>query len=209
MRPSRTNTARAAMLGIGMLLLLGAGSASAAVTVSTSGSTILIGSATGSNQTYIDVEDTNTDGTTFDSLTIQNVDGSSVGIFLDPDPHPDCVYAPDNPNIKVSCSLNYDDIHANYGAGNDEFRFLNVCVGASTINLGDGTNVYTGQGCPSSTINVTGGSGQDTFNGYSDAGATVEVLNGGGGDDNLYGGAGDDIIHGWNGPGHRQRLHRE
>jgi hypothetical protein len=59
----------------------------------------------------------------------------------------------------------FGDIQATYGDGSDLFRFLNVCVPTATVDLGEGTNEYQGQGCDNSAITVSAGSGQDTLNG--------------------------------------------
>ena len=180
-------------------MTLAAATASAAVTVSTSGGTIQIGSATGSNETHIDykVADPNFGGA--DRITIQNTDGALLGIDIEAGDPGGCDYDPDNPNIMVSCPTSFGDIQATYGGGNDKFRVLNICMPTATVNLGNGTNDYVGAGCDASTITVSAGSGQDTLNGYSEEGSTVDVLNGGGGDDTMYGAGGDDVLHGGEG----------
>jgi Ca2+-binding RTX toxin-like protein len=174
--------------------LVGAPVASAAQTVGLSGGSLVLTGDGGSNDTFVDFNAS-------DQLTVQSGESINVvSITIAPSAAGICGYDPQLANIKVDCDpAGIGDIHASYGAGNDLFRFLDVCVPTATIDLGDGANTYQGQACSASTITVNAGGGQDTLNGSSGAGATVDVLNGGGGDDTLYGGSGDDVLHGGDG----------
>jgi Ca2+-binding RTX toxin-like protein len=164
---------------------LGASSASAAITLREDGTSIVHEDADLSNDTVIGID--------VDKLTIQNLDGSGLGIRLYPGGV--CDFAAGSGDKAECPAASFGDIQATYGGGNDKFRLYQVCVPSVTVALGNGTNEFTGEACDGTSTAVSGGSGQDRF-GSSDGSDTFV---GGGGDDDLQGYGGDDEIHGGEG----------
>lgn len=68
------------------------------------------------------------------------------------------------------------------------------------VDLGDGTDTYTGSNRPGETVdNVHGGAGNDTINGFAgddllDGGGDDDVIDGGTGNDSMTGGLGNDTF---------------
>jgi Ca2+-binding RTX toxin-like protein len=186
-------TTLASAVAVVVALALGAPVASAAVHVHASGGSLVIDTATGANSTIVGFNAPN-------EITIRNDDGGGAPIVID-GPSSGCVADPTYPNNTIDCpAAPYDDLRATYGAGDDSLVFSGVCFPTATVALGEGSNHYGGEGCAGSHITVSAGAGQDSFSG-SEAPATdtVEVINAGGGDDNIQPGAGNDIIHGGDG----------
>lgn len=176
-----------------LVLSAGADAADAAVTLSTSGTTIVLASGSGNNQTYTGV-------TAGGEAFVHN----DAGMTLDPGANADCQMDATYPTQRVDCSGPYDSIAGQYGGGNDTFS-VGLCVAATALDMGDGNNTFNGDGCQglAMTTDVTGGNGQDTFRG-GDALAppallVADTFTGGGGDDNLHGGDGNDVLHGGEG----------
>jgi Ca2+-binding RTX toxin-like protein len=191
--PHRVGTATlAAATAAVVVLAFGAPVAPAAVHVHASGGSLVIDTATGANTTIVGFDGTD--------ITIRNDDGGGSPIVID-DPSSGCVADLAYPTDTIDCpALAYDDLQATYGAGNDSLVFSGVCFPSATVALGEGSNHYGGEGCVGSHITVSSGAGQDSFSGSEDPGTdTVEVIDAGGGDDNVQPGAGNDIIHGGDG----------
>jgi Ca2+-binding RTX toxin-like protein len=178
---------RSAVLGavLAATLLFGAASASAAITLREDGSSIVLEDASLSNNTVIAIE--------ADKLTIQNTDGSGLGILLYTGGS--CAFAAGSGDKAECPAAAFGAIGATYGGGNDTFRLYQVCVPAVTVEFGNGTNQFIGEACPGTTTSASGGSGQDTF-GSSEG---DDTFFGGGGNDDLQGYEGDDELHGGEG----------
>jgi Ca2+-binding RTX toxin-like protein len=174
------------------VLALGVPVAPAAVHVHASGGSLVIDTATGANATIVGFD------VASDAITIRNDDAGGPAIVIGT-PSGGCVFEPASTNT-IDCPNAFDDVQATYGAGDDSF-VSGACFSTATVALGEGSNHYGGAGCLSpSHITVSSGAGQDSFSGDDDpAGDTVEVINAGGGDDNIQPGAGNDVIHGGDG----------
>jgi Ca2+-binding RTX toxin-like protein len=168
------------------IVVAGASVASAAITLREDGASIVLEDASLSNDTLLSF-------TAPDTYTVQNRDGSGFGILLYSGGV--CHFSPTDNDAAECPASAFNDIKATYGGGNDSFRFYGSCIPTTTINLGEGTNGFTGEDCTGATATVTGGSGQETFNG----GEAAETFFGGGGDDELKAYGGDDEIHGGEG----------
>jgi Ca2+-binding RTX toxin-like protein len=185
-------TMLAAAVAAVVVLAFGARVASAAVHVHASGGSLVIDTATGANSTIVGFNASN-------EITIRNDDAGGPAIVIG-SPSGGCVYDATYANTIDCPAAPYNDLQATYGAGDDSLVFSGVCFPTATVALGEGSNHYGGEGCLVSHIAVSAGAGQDSFSGNDDPGtATVEVINAGGGDDNIQSGAGNDIIHGGDG----------
>jgi Ca2+-binding RTX toxin-like protein len=191
MRPSRTNTARAAMLGIGMLLVLGASApiAAAGELSYPDADTIMFTAADNLNhQVQFRLSDDAQNDEIIDIQQFTSIPGNCTVLVA---------------NTWISCP-GHMNVQADFGAGNDSVTTAHStngdCFLHYTFNMGEGANETDfNSACTDAgaTATINSGSGDDTLRGA--ASTTVTTINAGGGNDTLRGGAGFDIIHGGEG----------